>query len=71
MLNLSKRSYEPEMMYDLKMEGEVLASTLRQIAMVNKWLGGSSLILGGIKKIIKKDKAEESTQTSAESKTQL
>jgi len=56
MLNLSKRSYEPEMMDDLKMEGEVLASTLRQIAMVNKWLGGSSLILGGIKKIIKKDK---------------
>ena len=56
MPNFIKRSHEPEIMDDLKMEGAVLASTLRQIAMVNKWLGGSALILGGIKKIIKKDK---------------
>jgi len=55
MPNFIKRSHEPEIMDDLKMEGAVLASTLRQIAMVNKWLGGSALILGGIKKIIKKD----------------
>lgn len=59
MPDFSKRSYEPEMMDDLNMEGEELASTLRQIANVNRWLGGTALILNGIKKIIEKGKKSE------------
>ena len=59
MPDFSKRSNEPEMMDDLNMEGEVLASTLRQIANVNRWLGGTALILDGIKKILKRVKKSE------------
>lgn len=59
MPDFSKRIYEPEMMDDLNMEGEELASTLRQIANVNRWLGGTALILNGIKKIIKRSKNPE------------
>lgn len=59
MPDFSKRCNEPEMMDDLNMEGEVLASTLRQIANVNRWLGGTALILDGIKKILKKGKKSE------------
>ena len=53
MPDFSKRSYEPEIMDDLEMEGEELASTLRQIANVNRWLGGTAVILNGIKKILR------------------
>jgi hypothetical protein len=59
MPDFSKRSYEPEIMDDLNMEGAELASTLRQIANVNKWLGGTALILNGIKKIIISSKNPE------------
>jgi 2-polyprenyl-3-methyl-5-hydroxy-6-metoxy-1,4-benzoquinol methylase len=40
-------------MDDLNMEGEELASTLVQIANVNKWLGGIAVVLDGLKKILK------------------
>jgi len=51
MPDFSKRSYEAEIMDDLEMQGEELAVTLRQIAMVNRWLGGSSVALQGIKSL--------------------
>ena len=53
MPDFRKRSYEPETMDDLNMEGEELASTLVQIANVNKWLGGIAVVLDGLKKILK------------------
>jgi 2-polyprenyl-3-methyl-5-hydroxy-6-metoxy-1,4-benzoquinol methylase len=53
MPDFRKRSYEPETMDDLNMEGEELASTLFQIANVNKWLGGIAVVLDGLKKILK------------------
>lgn len=56
MPNFKNRSYEPEIMDDLEMEGEELASTLRQIANVNKWLGGTSVSVSAVKKIINKNK---------------
>jgi 2-polyprenyl-3-methyl-5-hydroxy-6-metoxy-1,4-benzoquinol methylase len=52
-MNFKTRSYEPEIMDDLEMEGEELASTLRQIAMVNKYLGGTEVVLAGVKKLLK------------------
>lgn len=52
-MNFKHRSYELEIMDDLEMEGEELASTLRQIAVINRWLGGSSVTLAGVKKLLK------------------
>jgi 2-polyprenyl-3-methyl-5-hydroxy-6-metoxy-1,4-benzoquinol methylase len=54
MLNFSTRSQETEIMDDLDMKGEELASTLRQIENVNKWLGGLSIALSGVKRLLKK-----------------
>lgn len=59
--NFSKRSYEPEIMDDLDMVGDELAVTLRQIANVNRWLGGTSVALSGIKKILRQNKNQNTT----------
>ena len=53
MFHYKQRSSEQEIMDDLEMEGEELATTLRQIAMVNRWLGGSEVALQGLKKLLK------------------
>ncbi len=52
-MNFKERSYEAEIMDDLEMEGAELASTLNQIAMVNQWLGGTTVVLSGLKKMWK------------------
>lgn len=52
MPDFSKRSYEPEIMDDLDMQGEELAATLRQLAMVNRWLGGLNVVLQGVKRLL-------------------
>jgi 2-polyprenyl-3-methyl-5-hydroxy-6-metoxy-1,4-benzoquinol methylase len=53
MFHYKKRSNESEIMDDLEMEGDELASTLKQLARVNRWLGGSSVALQGIKSLLK------------------
>jgi 2-polyprenyl-3-methyl-5-hydroxy-6-metoxy-1,4-benzoquinol methylase len=47
-VNTSQRTLAPEIMDDLRMEGEVLRSTLDQIAQVNHLLGGNSITLEGV-----------------------
>ncbi len=53
MFNFSTRSQEAEIMDDLDMKGEELASTLRQLANVNKWLGGTEIVLNALKNLLK------------------
>ena len=47
-VNTSQRTFAPEIMDDLRMEGEELRATLDQIAQVNQLLGGNSITLQGV-----------------------
>ncbi|UPK72563.1 methyltransferase domain-containing protein [Chitinophaga filiformis] len=47
-VNTSQRTFAPEIMDDLRMEGEELRTTLDQIAQVNQLLGGNSITLQGV-----------------------
>lgn len=47
------RSTEPEIMDDLSMEGEMLRSTLDQITVINKWLGGNEATIRGLHTLLK------------------
>ncbi len=51
-LNFRQRCYDPEIMDNLDMEGEELAATLRQIAGINRYLGGTAVVLSGLKKLL-------------------
>lgn len=53
MKDLSKRSYEPELMDDLSCDGEVLKQTLAELKTINKLLGGNKVTTEGIKKLLK------------------
>jgi len=52
MINTKLRSNQVEIMDDFAMTGEVLTKTLDQIAMINKLLGGNSITINGLKKIL-------------------
>ena len=58
-LNLKHRSAETEIMDDFLMEGELLRKTLDQIAWINKWLGGNTITLNGLKKLWKNIPADQ------------
>lgn len=47
-VNTSQRTFAPEIMDDLRIEGEELRTTLDQIAQVNQLLGGNSITLQGV-----------------------
>jgi 2-polyprenyl-3-methyl-5-hydroxy-6-metoxy-1,4-benzoquinol methylase len=51
LINTTYRSELPEIMDDLAMEGKQLRNTLDKIAQINRWLGGNSLTINGIKKL--------------------
>ena len=53
MIDTTHRSKEIEIMDDFEMTGDILTKTLRQIAQINHLLGGNSVTLNGIKKILK------------------
>ncbi len=58
-VNTTYRSDRVELMDDLSMEGELLQDTLNKIATINKWLGGNSVTLNGLKHLlstVEKDK---------------
>ncbi|WP_107037188.1 methyltransferase domain-containing protein [Brumimicrobium mesophilum] len=52
MVNTKHRSKEVEIMDDLDMSGDLLISSLDQLAKVNKWLGGNKITIDGLKKIL-------------------
>jgi 2-polyprenyl-3-methyl-5-hydroxy-6-metoxy-1,4-benzoquinol methylase len=53
LVDTSNRSKEIEIMDDLEMSGELLINSLDQLAKINKWLGGNTITIDGIKTILK------------------
>ncbi len=51
-INTKYRTDSPEIMDDFTLEGEVLREALDKIAKINQLLGGNSLTLNGVKKLI-------------------
>lgn len=52
MIDTTHRSDAPEIMDDFTMEGEILRDALDKIASINRLLGGNTVTLEGIKKLI-------------------
>jgi 2-polyprenyl-3-methyl-5-hydroxy-6-metoxy-1,4-benzoquinol methylase len=59
MMGFKNRSDEFEIMDDMTMEGKELRRTLDLLASINLWLGGNSLTLDGIKKILESHPREK------------
>lgn len=47
-LDLSLRSSEPEIMDDLSFSDSVVFQTLKELDVINKWLGGNSVTIAGL-----------------------
>jgi ubiquinone/menaquinone biosynthesis C-methylase UbiE len=54
MVDLSERSKEEEIMDDLSDSSESLFRALKELDIINKWLGGNAVTLSAVKKFIKK-----------------
>jgi 2-polyprenyl-3-methyl-5-hydroxy-6-metoxy-1,4-benzoquinol methylase len=54
MRKFSWRSEEPEIMDDLTCAGEAVNQTLREIDTINRWLGGNSITLEGVERLLLK-----------------
>jgi len=52
MINTTYRTDDPEIMDDFAMEGESLCDALDKIAAINHLLGGNSITMNGVKKLI-------------------
>lgn len=52
MPDFSQRSETIEIMDDLNCSGPVIDQTLRELEFINKWLGGNTITLNGLNKII-------------------
>jgi SAM-dependent methyltransferase len=57
-MNFSKRSSEVELMDDLNCSGEVVEQTLRELEFINRTLGGNSITVQGVQKLISKNQDE-------------
>ena len=55
-VNFSTRAGITEIMDDLQCSGEVVDQTLRELEIINKWLGGNGVTVSGIGKILKGSK---------------
>lgn len=56
MLNTKNRSTASEIMDDLELEGEELKKALKEIATVNKWLGGNKVTVTGVENLLQQIK---------------
>jgi 2-polyprenyl-3-methyl-5-hydroxy-6-metoxy-1,4-benzoquinol methylase len=54
MIDTKYRSQEPEIMDNFSLEGEELRAALDQIARINQFLGGNTVILHALKQLLKK-----------------
>ena len=52
-MSLRQRSNEPEIMDDLSCSGEVVAQTLHELDVINRWLGGHEVTLSGVRTMLK------------------
>lgn len=53
LVKTTSRSEAEEIMDDFSIEGTLLHDTLDKLAIINKWLGGNSITLGGLKILLK------------------
>ena len=53
MIDFSKRSADVEIMDDLDYAGEMMDRTLGELEVINRWLGGNSVTINGISKLLK------------------
>lgn len=53
MPNLADRSYKAELIDDLQLSSEALTQNLRELAFINRWLGGNALTIGALQQIFK------------------
>lgn len=49
----AQRSSENEIMDDLSCSGEVVSKTLKELDVINKWLGGNAVTIHGIDRLLK------------------
>ncbi|MGZ5281022.1 MAG: methyltransferase domain-containing protein [Bacteroidia bacterium] len=63
---LEKRSYEAEMMDELEMGGADMAKTLDELEIINRKLGGYSVVTNGIEKLLREKPASERSITLAD-----
>ncbi|MDY8136107.1 methyltransferase domain-containing protein [Aquimarina sp. 2201CG5-10] len=54
LIDTTYRSEEEELMDDFEMQGETLEKTLKDIAKLNKWLGGNRITIKGVTFLLKK-----------------
>lgn len=54
MISLKTRANDPEIMDDLQCNGVVVDQTLRELEIINKWLGGTAITIRGLEKLIKR-----------------
>lgn len=59
MPDFSKRSEGIEIMDDLECSGEVVDQTLRELEVINTWLGGNQVTINGIAKLSERIKSSE------------
>jgi 2-polyprenyl-3-methyl-5-hydroxy-6-metoxy-1,4-benzoquinol methylase len=52
MMSLTVRSEEPELMDDLNCEGEIVDQTLRELDVINRWLGGNYVTIDGVARLL-------------------
>lgn len=58
-IDITHRTQDEEIMDDFSLKGEELRTTLNEIAAINKMLGGNSLTLQGVKKLLKRSRKKE------------
>lgn len=58
-IDTTHRSTEEEIMDDLDMSGDALISSLDQLAVINKWLGGNKLTIDGLQVLLKGQSKEQ------------
>jgi 2-polyprenyl-3-methyl-5-hydroxy-6-metoxy-1,4-benzoquinol methylase len=53
--DLSKRSYEEELIDDLNLSNDDLKQNLIELERINRWLGGNKVTISGLKKLLAQD----------------
>lgn len=56
MPNFSQRSKEKELMDDFDLANDALIKNLKELAFINRWLGGNQVLLKGLNKLYKQGK---------------
>lgn len=54
MPDFSLRSTQEELMDDLNCSGQVMVQTLKELDVINKWLGGNKVTVNGFNKLVRK-----------------